>query len=82
MSAFNVSAINPPIFSHEIKDEVSRWPICVIFPYLILVGGLIFVVYFVQGLKGETSGSAKAFNSVTYPRGTKINCLLQGPVIN
>ena len=50
MSAFNVSAINPPIFSHEIKDEVSRWPICVIFPYLILVGGLIFVVYFVQGL--------------------------------
>ena len=50
MPAFSVSATNPPIFPHEIKHEVSRWPKCVIFPSLILVEGLIFVVYFVQGL--------------------------------
>lgn len=57
MSAFSVQCVvlHPPppppqTFSHEIRDEVSRWPKCVIFPYLILVGGLIFVVYFVKGL--------------------------------
>ena len=81
MSAFSVSATNPQSSLTKSRMMFSDGQNASFFHTWFWWEVLFLSSILSKVCRGKLQGQQKHLNSVTYPRGTEINCLLQGLVI-